>query len=200
MKNILEFNGIVYDEVILQSAYIESVSVTFRVDLEELDQKEGISQFTNFLNNPEIFSNFSNYSISNDKRGLLDVTISGTVCRLFSLCVNNILRIYTQIHACAHQLLLRIHYNFVVVLLLALVTVWMAAAWYYTIIIIIVKHFDVSSYISQCQPPFVGDGLSCTLDSDGDGYPDQPLDSNSCSESPTPPAYCIVVRKLPLNS
>ena len=77
MKNILESNGIAYDQVILQSAYIESVSVTFRVDLEELDQKENILQFTNFLNNPETFLNFSNYLVSNDRRGLLDVTISG---------------------------------------------------------------------------------------------------------------------------
>ena len=92
MKDILESNGIAYDQVILQSAYIESVSVTFRVDLEELDQKENILQFTSFLNNSETFSNFSDYLVSNDRRGLLDVTISGIVCHLFlmkTLCVKN---------------------------------------------------------------------------------------------------------------
>ena len=83
MKNILESNRIAYNKVILQSTYIESVSVTFRVDLEELDQNKNILQFTNFLNNPETFSDFSNYSVSNDRRGLLDVTISGAVCHLF---------------------------------------------------------------------------------------------------------------------
>ena len=35
----------------------------------------------------------------------------------------------------------------------------------------------------QCSPPFVGDGERCTLDSDGDGYPDVALtDSPVCSD------------------
>lgn len=45
----------------------------------------------------------------------------------------------------------------------------------------------------QCQSPFVGDGLSCTLDSDSDGYPDQPLDSPSCAEDSSL-TYCNAVR------
>lgn len=32
----------------------------------------------------------------------------------------------------------------------------------------------------QCVPPFVGDGVLCTVDSDGDSYPDQPLESDTC--------------------
>ena len=45
---------------------------------------------------------------------------------------------------------------------------------------------------TQCQDPFVGDGVRCTLDSDGDGYPDQPLQSSSCSvsEGEELPRYC----------
>ena len=45
----------------------------------------------------------------------------------------------------------------------------------------------------QCQSPFVGDGVSCTLDSDSDGYPDQALDSPTCTENPSL-AYCTAVR------
>ena len=45
---------------------------------------------------------------------------------------------------------------------------------------------------TQCQSPFVGDGLSCTLDSDNDGFPDQPLDSPSCADDPSL-AYCTAV-------
>ena len=44
----------------------------------------------------------------------------------------------------------------------------------------------------QCQPPFVGDGISCTLDSDGDGYPDQALESPSCAGDQAIP-YCTAV-------
>ena len=46
----------------------------------------------------------------------------------------------------------------------------------------------------QCSLPFVGDGVSCTLDSDGDLYPDVALDSPICS---TPEGmqeiYCVQV-------
>ena len=44
----------------------------------------------------------------------------------------------------------------------------------------------------QCQTPFVGDGISCTLDSDGDGYPDQALESPSCAQD-TLFDYCKTV-------
>lgn len=38
----------------------------------------------------------------------------------------------------------------------------------------------------------MGDGLSCTLDSDSDGYPDKPLDSTLCDNDPSL-TYCTTV-------
>lgn len=35
----------------------------------------------------------------------------------------------------------------------------------------------------QCVPPFVGDGVRCTLDSDGDLYPNVALDTPRCTNS-----------------
>ena len=34
----------------------------------------------------------------------------------------------------------------------------------------------------QCQRPFVGDGNKCTLDSDGDNFPDIVLDTVTCRD------------------
>ena len=47
----------------------------------------------------------------------------------------------------------------------------------------------------QCSLPFVGDGVRCTLDSDGDGYPDVALiDSPVCIDSEgTQELFCIQV-------
>ena len=47
----------------------------------------------------------------------------------------------------------------------------------------------------QCSPPFVGDGVRCTVDSDGDGYPDVALtDSPVCSDPEgTQELFCIQV-------
>ena len=39
----------------------------------------------------------------------------------------------------------------------------------------------------QCVPPYVGNGSLCVLDSDGDGYPDQALET--CTEADTQ-TYC----------
>ena len=47
----------------------------------------------------------------------------------------------------------------------------------------------------QCSAPFVGDGERCTLDSDGDLYPDVALDSPVCGTSQgMQENYCIQVR------
>ena len=35
----------------------------------------------------------------------------------------------------------------------------------------------IANRFSQCNEPFVGDGFSCTIDTDGDEYPDVILDS-----------------------
>ena len=40
----------------------------------------------------------------------------------------------------------------------------------------------------QCKDPFVGDGNRCTLDSDGDEIPDQPL--STCTVENTELSYC----------
>ena len=46
----------------------------------------------------------------------------------------------------------------------------------------------------QCSLPFVGDGIRCTLDSDGDGYPDVSLQSPICDDPEgMPEIYCIQV-------
>lgn len=48
----------------------------------------------------------------------------------------------------------------------------------------------------QCTLPFVGDGVRCTLDSDGDLYPDVALQSPACSEPEGPSEfYCTQVAK-----
>lgn len=53
----------------------------------------------------------------------------------------------------------------------------------------------VRAVCCQCSPPFVGDGVRCTVDSDGDGYPDVALiDSPVCSDSEaTQELFCIQV-------
>ena len=77
MKMILDMNGVVYSRVNLQSAFIASVSVTFQVELEEGDQSENITQLSTFLGSPEAFSTFSNYTVMEDGRGVVDVSIAG---------------------------------------------------------------------------------------------------------------------------
>ncbi|CAI8001269.1 Adhesion G protein-coupled receptor L1 [Geodia barretti] len=53
---------------------------------------------------------------------------------------------------------------------------------------------DCDGNLCSCQAPyFIGDGMSCTLDSDFDGYPDTPLDSPLCEKNGDSilPSYCI---------
>ena len=46
----------------------------------------------------------------------------------------------------------------------------------------------------QCFGPYyVGDGDTCTVDGDGDGFPDVPLPSCSIQQTTPPPEYCIQV-------
>ena len=78
MKAILDMNGVNYTQVILKSVYIASVAVTFQVDLIEEDQSSTISQFGSFVSSSESFSNFGNYSVMEDGRGSVDVTVAGT--------------------------------------------------------------------------------------------------------------------------
>ena len=77
MKDLLDDNGVVYRRVILQAAYIASVSLTFRVDLEEGDQMDNVTQFTAFLGDQESFSSFGDYIVMEGGRGSLDITVSG---------------------------------------------------------------------------------------------------------------------------
>ena len=82
MKGILETNGVVYSRVTLSSVYIASVAVTFQVDLVEEEQSNNISQLNSYVSNSESFSTFSNYSVMEDGRGSVDVTVAGTMVTL----------------------------------------------------------------------------------------------------------------------
>ena len=86
MKMLLDMNGVVYSRVSLQSAYVASVSLAFQVDLGEGDQSENIMQFSTFLGNSEAFSSFGNYTVMQDGRGLVDISVSGIVTHTI-LCV-----------------------------------------------------------------------------------------------------------------
>ena len=79
MKCLLDMNGVVYKRVCLQSTYMASVSVTFQVDLEEGDQSENITQLSMFLGNPELFSSFIDYNVTEDGRGVVDISVAGIV-------------------------------------------------------------------------------------------------------------------------
>ena len=53
----------------------------------------------------------------------------------------------------------------------------------------------------QCQPPFIGNGVWCTMDSDADDYPDKPLESFICKEpDEASMKYCKAVQCLLLFS
>ena len=77
MKEILDGNGVMYNEVFLQSAYIASVSLTFRVDLNDTNRMDNLTQLASFLNDPGAFSTFGEYTVMEEGRGSLDVTASG---------------------------------------------------------------------------------------------------------------------------
>ena len=92
MKMLLDINGVEYSQVTLQSAFIASVAVTFHVDLVEGDQKDNISQFRSFLENTEGFTSFSDYSVTENGRGVIEVTVAGrdytvsvTACTLMAV-------------------------------------------------------------------------------------------------------------------
>ena len=74
MAEILDMVGISYIEVYLKTVSVASVSITFQVDLVGGNQSSGISQLNSFL---ESFSTFSNFSVSEDGRGLVDITVAG---------------------------------------------------------------------------------------------------------------------------
>ena len=55
----------------------------------------------------------------------------------------------------------------------------------------------VLSYSLQCQMPFIGNNVWCTLDSDGDGYPDIPLPPFICNDpEELSMNYCMMVLQL----
>ena len=66
-----------YSQVSLQSVYISSVSLTFRIDLAAGDQSDNITQLSSFLANTERFSSFNDYSVMQGGRGLVDVSVAG---------------------------------------------------------------------------------------------------------------------------
>ena len=78
-------NGILYSQVSLKSAYIASVAITFQVDLVEGDQTQNISEFSSFVEDSEIFSSFSGYSVMEGGRGSLDVKVAGNT-NTYTLC------------------------------------------------------------------------------------------------------------------
>ena len=77
MKVLLDRNGVEYSQVSLQSVYISSVSLTFRIDLPAGDQGDNITQLSSFLGNTEQFSSFNDYSVTEGGRGLVDVSVAG---------------------------------------------------------------------------------------------------------------------------
>ena len=88
IKHLLDMNGVVYKQVSLQSAYMASVSVTFRVDLEEGDQSQNITQLAMFLGNPELFSSFGGYIVMEDGRGVVDISVAGIVIYIYMyICI-----------------------------------------------------------------------------------------------------------------
>ena len=72
-------NGVQYSRVSLQSAYIASVSVTFRIDLAAGDQSDNITRLSSFLANVETFTSFNGYSVMEGGRGLVDISVAGIV-------------------------------------------------------------------------------------------------------------------------
>ena len=84
MRNILDISGVAYSHVTLQSvhAFQGQTTVTFRVDLVKRQQLETFNNFNFFLNSPT-FHSFSNYTVINTGRGLVDITRVGMF-----LCVN----------------------------------------------------------------------------------------------------------------
>ena len=60
-------------------------------------------------------------------------------------------------------------------------------------------HHNIILYVlftvPQCHGPYyVGNGVTCTIDRDGDGYPNTPL--SECDETTADLRYCTQVREL----
>ena len=72
-------NGVVYTRVTLKSVYVASVAVTFQVDLVEEDQTSSISQLSSFVSDSESFSSFDEYTVMDEGRGSVDITVAGIV-------------------------------------------------------------------------------------------------------------------------
>ena len=49
----------------------------------------------------------------------------------------------------------------------------------------------------QCATPYVGDGILCTIDTDGDMYPDEPLETCTAQDNKK---FCLKVQKDLMNS
>ena len=77
MKVLLDMNGVEYSQVSLQSVYFASVSLTFRIDLAVGDQTDNITQLSSFLSDTERFSSFNDYSVTEEGRGLVDISVAG---------------------------------------------------------------------------------------------------------------------------
>ena len=61
------------------------------------------------------------------------------------------------------------------------------------------------SYICECSPQYAGDGYTCGLDSDLDGYPDESLNCNvtvcvsdNCPDIPNPSQVDVYLKFAPL--
>jgi len=77
MEDILEENGVVNYNVSLQSTYVSnaSLSVTFRVSLVEEIETEHLFALNSFLSSTEAFVTFSSYTIVENGRGVLPLSI-----------------------------------------------------------------------------------------------------------------------------
>ena len=130
MKLLLDMNGVIYSRVSLQSACVASVSLTFQVDLGDGDQSESMTRFSRFLGNSEAFPSFSDYTVMEGGRGLVDISVSGIVAHTI-LCIGECSLAFLlclQKLACVLRLTLAVHFNCVVELQSAHVTVWMLSA------------------------------------------------------------------------
>lgn len=76
MKNLLRDRGILFTDVILQSSYIASISVTFEVTLPFIPtQDEQLISFSNYFTTS--FTMFGNFSVRPGNRTLRQVSASG---------------------------------------------------------------------------------------------------------------------------
>ena len=81
MEDIFQETGVVYRNVSLLSTYVSSsgVSVTLRVDLVEENRTENLLTLTSILSTIDGLIIFSNYTVSENERGLLYINSAGRV-------------------------------------------------------------------------------------------------------------------------